>query len=65
LKRVNNLNDKSATLTCGRGGNTQKKVFQNGKCRKLTPLEYERLQTVPGFYEKHKYKYIDYLKKHE
>lgn len=50
LKRVNNLNDKSATLTCCRGGNLQKKVFQNGKCRKLTPLEYERLQTVPDNY---------------
>ena len=50
LKRVNNLNNKSATLTCCRGGNLQKKVFQNGKCRKLTPLEYERLQTVPDNY---------------
>lgn len=50
LKRVNNLNDKSATLTCCRGGNLQKKVFQNSKCRKLTPLEYERLQTVPDNY---------------
>ena len=50
LKRVNNLNDKSATLTCCRGGKKKKKVFQNGKCRKLTPLEYERLQTVPDNY---------------
>jgi len=50
LKRVSNLNNKSATLTCCRGGNLQKKVFQNGKCRKLTPLEYERLQTVPDNY---------------
>lgn len=50
LKRVNNLNNKSATLTCCRGGNLQKKVYQNGKCRKLTPLEYERLQTVPYNY---------------
>jgi len=50
LKRVNNLNNKSATLTCCRGGNLQKKVFQDGKCRKLTPLEYERLQTVPDNY---------------
>ena len=50
LKRVNNLNDKSPTLTCCRGGNTQKKVYQNKRCRKLTPLEYERLQTVPDNY---------------
>lgn len=50
MKRVNNLNDKCPTLTCCRGGNTQKKVFQDGRCRKLTPLEYERLQTVPDNY---------------
>ena len=50
LKRVNNLNNKSATLTCCRGGNLQKKVYQNGRCRKLTPIEYERLQTVPDNY---------------
>jgi len=28
LKRVNNINNKSATLTCCRGGNLQKKIFQ-------------------------------------
>lgn len=50
LKRVNNINSKSATLTCCRGGNLQKKIFQDGRCRKLTPLEYERLQTVPDNY---------------
>lgn len=43
LKRVYNPKFKSATLTACRGGNLQKKVFQNGRCRKLTPLEYERL----------------------
>ena len=37
-------------MTCCRGGNLQKKVFQDGRCRKLTPLEYERLQTVPDNY---------------
>lgn len=46
LKRVYNLNGKCGTLTCVRGGNHQKKVFQDGRCRKLTPLEYERLQTM-------------------
>jgi DNA-cytosine methyltransferase len=50
LKRVYNLNSKCATLTCCRGGNLQKKVYQDGRCRKLTPLEYERLQTVPDNY---------------
>ncbi|WP_079709755.1 DNA cytosine methyltransferase [Paraliobacillus ryukyuensis] len=50
LKRVYGLDQKSPTLTACRGGNLQKKVFQNGKPRKLTPLEYERLQTVPEGY---------------
>lgn len=50
LKRVNNPAFKSATLTACRGGNLQKKVFQNGRCRKLTPIEYERLQTLPDGY---------------
>lgn len=52
LKRVNNPAYKSATLTACRGGNLQKKVYQDGRCRKLTPLEYERLQTVPEGYTK-------------
>lgn len=51
LKRVYNINGKSPTLTCdGDGGNRQKKIFQNGKCRKLMPIEYERLQTLPDNY---------------
>lgn len=50
LKRVNNPAFKSATLTACRGGNLQKKVFQDGRCRKLTPTEYERLQTLPEGY---------------
>ena len=50
LKRVNNPKFKSATLTSCRGGNTQKKVFQNGKPRKLMPIEYERLQCLPDNY---------------
>ncbi len=51
LKRVNNKNFKSPTLTSCRGGNTQKKVFDNGKCRKLTPNEYRKLQTIPEWYK--------------
>jgi len=46
LKRVHNLNNKCGTLTTCTGGNQQKKVFQNGKCRKLTPYEYGLLQNV-------------------
>lgn len=50
MKRVYNLDYKSPTLTACRGGNLQKKVFQNGRCRKLMPIEYERLQTLPDNY---------------
>jgi len=50
LKRVYNPKGKCGTLTTCTGGNRQKKVFQDGRCRKLTPLEYERLQTVPEGY---------------
>lgn len=50
MKEVYNLNGKCSTLTTCAGGNLQKKVYQNGKCRKLTPLEYERLQTFPDNY---------------
>ena len=51
LKRVNNKNFKSPTLTSCRGGNLQKKVFDNGRCRKLTPNEYRKLQTIPEWYK--------------
>ena len=45
------MNHKCNTLMCdGNGGNLVKKVFQDGRVRKLTPLEYERLQTLPEGY---------------
>lgn len=50
LKRVQNMNFKCPTLTTCGGGNTQKKVYIKGKIRKLTPIEYERLQTLPDNY---------------
>lgn len=50
LKRVNSPYFKSHTLTTCGGGNTQKKVMDNGRPRKLTPLEYERLQGLPDNY---------------
>ena len=50
MNRVYNPKFKAPTLTTARGGHRQKKVFQAGKCRKLTPIEYERLQTVPEDY---------------
>lgn len=49
-KRVFNPAFKCHTLTACDGGNTQKKVYINGKARKLTPIEYERLQTLPDNY---------------
>ena len=50
LKRVQSPFFKCHTLTCVSGGNHQKKVMDNGRPRKLTPLEYERLQTLPDNY---------------
>lgn len=50
-KEVYNLNSKCNTLLCdGNGGNLVKKVYQDGRVRKLLPLEYERLQTLPENY---------------
>lgn len=51
LKRVYNKKYKSPTLTACRGGYTQKKVFDNNRCRKLTPNEYRKLQTIPDWYK--------------
>ncbi|MGM9986336.1 MAG: DNA cytosine methyltransferase [Bacillaceae bacterium] len=51
MKEVYNLNSKCNTLLCdGDGGHRMKKVYQNGRCRKLLPIEYERLQTLPDNY---------------
>lgn len=50
LKRVNSPDHKCQTLTAVCGGNQQKKVLINNRVRKLTPLEYERLQTIPDNY---------------
>lgn len=49
-KRVFNPNFKCHTLTAVCGGNQQKKVYIDGRARKLIPLEYERLQTLPDNY---------------
>lgn len=49
-RRVFNPEFKCHTLTCVSGGHQQKKVLVNGRCRKLTPVEYERLQTLPDDY---------------
>lgn len=49
-KRIFNPVFKCHTLTTCGGGNTQKKVYIDGRARKLTPIEYERLQTLPDNY---------------
>lgn len=50
-KEVYNLNHKCNTLLCdGNGGNLVKKIYQDNRVRKLLPLEYERLQTLPDYY---------------
>lgn len=51
LKRVYNINFKSPTLTACRGGSTHKKVLDGWRCRKLTPNEYRKLQTIPDWYK--------------
>jgi site-specific DNA-cytosine methylase len=51
MKEVYNLNSKCNTLLSdGDGGHRAKKIFQEGRCRKLMPLEYERLQTLEDNY---------------
>ena len=50
VKRVYNPNFKCGTLTAVQGGYQEKKVYDNGRVRKLTPIEYERLQTLPDNY---------------
>lgn len=50
-KEVYGLNHKCNTLLCdGNGGNLVKKIYQDSRVRKLMPLEYERLQTLPDNY---------------
>jgi site-specific DNA-cytosine methylase len=51
IKRVYHCDGKSSTLNACTGGNREPKVFQPpSNYRKLTPLECERLQTVPDGY---------------
>ena len=51
LKRVYSRNGKSPTVNAHGGGNTEPKIDIDGiNWRKLTPLECERLQTVPEGY---------------
>lgn len=47
LKRVYDPQAKAPTLTTVSGGYQQKKVLQDGRVRKLMPVEYERLMGLP------------------
>lgn len=50
-REVYNLNATTSTLMRdGDGGNRVKKIYQDGRVRRLTPVEYERLQTLPDNY---------------
>ncbi len=49
-KRIYNPENKCCTLTCINGGYHEKKVMDNGSPRKLTEIEYERLQGLPDNY---------------
>lgn len=51
-RRVYNPKFKCATLTCINGGYHEKKVMDNGRPRKLTEIEYERLQGLPDNFTK-------------
>lgn len=51
MKEVYNINAKCNTLLAdGDGGNRQKKVYQDGRCRKFMPIEYERMMNLPDNY---------------
>ena len=54
IKRVYSIEGKAPCLTANSGGNQEPKISMNGLTwRKLTPLECERLQTVPDNYTNH------------
>ena len=50
VRCVYSTNGLSPTLDTAQGGHRQVKILQNAKIRKLTPLECERLQTLPDNY---------------
>ena len=49
-RRIYNPKFKCCTLTCINGGYHEKKVIDHGRPRKLTVIEYERLQGLPDNY---------------
>lgn len=51
-RRIFNPNFKMSTLTCVTGGYQEKKVLDSDRARKLTEIEYERLQGFPDDFTK-------------
>ena len=64
-RRIYNPKFKCCTLTCINGGYHEKKVMDHGRPRKLTPIEYERLQGLPDNFTKVKVngRYLPYSKR--
>lgn len=57
LRRIYNPEFKCCTLTCVSGGYQGKSVMDHGRPRKLTEIEYERLQGLPDNFYKSKSKW--------
>lgn len=65
LRRIYNPEFKCCTLTCVSGGYQEKSVMDHGRPRKLTEIEYERLQGLPDNFTKVKVngRYLPYSKR--
>lgn len=65
LRRIYNPEFKCCTLTCVNGGYQEKSVMDHGRPRKLTEIEYERLQGLPDNFTKVKVngRYLPYSKR--
>ena len=64
-RRIYNPEFKCCTLTCVNGGYQEKSVMDHGRPRKLTEIEYERLQGLPDNFTKVKVngRYLPYSKR--
>lgn len=65
LRRIYNPEFKCCTLACVSGGYQEKSVMDHGRPRKLTEIEYERLQGLPDNFTKVKVngRYLPYSKR--
>ena len=62
-RRIYNPDFKMATLTCISGGYQEKKIYIDGRVRKLTEREYERLQGLPDDFTNIPGKRLSYSKR--